>query len=179
MSSLFSGIGQAKAPSNSNYLRDGGYWVQVIKCQVKPDRKHVPMFVMDARIIKVLTPGAHQVGEEACHLVKSNSDYFLPEIKGILMAATGMAQDEISEELCSQAVGDDNPLSMVVLEYQGVEIEPKDSTPDNHKVFTRRFYKRSVPFAELNEGLDDETKARFFGASFDWAGAIKAEAGDA
>lgn len=176
--SLFSGIQAAKPVANANYLSHGSYWLQIQSCKIKPDRKQVPMFVMDAKILRKFgAEGAHDVGEEACHLVKRDSDYWLSEIKGIIMAATGLAEDQVTEAVCEQAIQPDQPLAGIVLEYQGTQVETKASTPEDPKYFTKRFYKRVVSYKELAEGLDEAAKVRFFGATFDWKAAIAAEAG--
>lgn len=177
---IFSGIGSAKLPTKSTYLGKGRYWIQVMRCKINTNRKHIQQFVMEARIIRVLSDAevsAHRAGDEATHLVQVSSDYFLGEVKGIIMAAAGVDESDVTEGMCEEVVGEDQPLKGFVLEYNGVEIESKDSTPEKPKLFTRRYYNGRVSAREISETLTDEEKAKYFGASFDWAAQIAEEEG--
>lgn len=176
--SLFSGIGAAKTNKNANYLGEGRYWLQIMKCVIKPDRSGINMFIMETRVIRKDGEGKHSVGEEACHLVKQGDDYFLIDIKSIVLAATGLAEDSMTEQdlinLCDEVVSDAQPLATFVLDYQGTMKETKASTPENPKMFCSKFYKRCVPFSEIHAGLDEEARVKYFGEAFDWETACAA-----
>lgn len=171
---IFDKIGEASAPANTNYLGEGRYLLRIDACKIKEDRNGVDMFVMETTIVNVIQAGDHREGEEASHLVKRTSDYFLPEIKGIAIAVTGATADQITPEVCEEIVSDDQPFAGLVLEYVGSQVETKNSTPENPRHVTRRFYKRAVPFGELFQTLSEDQRSRYF-PSLDWEAAIKAE----
>jgi len=167
---LFSGVGEAKANFGANYEREGHYYMFIRRIKRDCTRKGVEFVAVEKVCLKVINsegiPEAHRVGEHLSHLLMSDKDSFLGNIKAMISSIMGVSPDMVDEEACELVVSDDQPLSCRVVEMQNklIRTRPKPNAPQGTP-FTLISYKRtltpdeiiaSIPVEDLEQHLSKQ-----------------------
>jgi hypothetical protein len=130
----YAGVKDAPAPSamgDWNYMRAGKYLVRVDRVKEFFNRTGIFCWAMEGTILHVFDSHqetGHTVGEVVTHYVESTSDYFLKDIKGLIVAALKCNPAEIDEDDCLDTADEEQPLAGFVLPYHG---HPKVSQKGN------------------------------------------------
>lgn len=157
---MFSGIGNAKALLESEYIKPGTYWLRIDRNKIDKNRKGLVFAAIEMTVVRVLDDlngTGHRIGNSVTHLVMQANDYFLSEIKSFIGNVMGIQPEQISEDHANLVFGPDQPLAGTV-----VEMQARNVVTQAGKDFTRIVYKREVPAAEVLEALDKDTVVRFF-----------------
>lgn len=146
MSSIFSGIKDAKVSPEGNYFKHPSHvWVEVHGVKIVKKFTGEQFVAIEVKVVRVLdedTP--HKVGEDVTHLLKVSSPSFLGNFKGFVCAALGCEPDEVDQAAADRVTSDEQPLSGIVLEVTAREITTRAGNP-----FTKVTYKREVPPEEV------------------------------
>ena len=163
---LFSGVGSAKANFGANYEREGHYYMFIRAIKKDKNRNNVEFVAVEKVCLKVINVEGvaepHRVGEQLSHLLMSDKDPFLGNIKAMVSSVMGCNPDEVDEDACDVIVGDSQPMSCRVVEMQNKMImtKPKPGmqvgTP-----FTLVGYKRSLTADEVRAAIPMETLQQF------------------
>jgi hypothetical protein len=151
---IFSGISAVKARVAANYMRPGRYWLRINRLKLDSNRKNVPFLAIEMQVCRVLDNDngqGHKVGEDVTHMLMTDNEMFMPNIKAALARILDVPSETITEEECIAVAGDDQPLANTVVEILATEIQTRAGNP-----FTQVDYKREVPIEEVAAGLDDE-----------------------
>ena len=164
--SVFSGVGEAKANFGANYEREGHYYMFIRRIKLDKTRKGVEFVAVEKVCLKCINvegvPDPHRVGEQLSHLLMSDKDPFLGNIKAMISNIMGVNSDEVDEEACDLVVGDDQPLSCRVVEMQNkmIRTKPKPNARDGTP-FTLVSYKRTLTADEVLAAIEPEVLQQF------------------
>ena len=173
MGGLFKGLGAASANGKGKYYSNEGlYLMRVDAVKGKADRTKIPMVVNEATVVKVLETvqdeEPHRVGETLSTVSKQNSDYFLSDVKGMIMGLFNLdpdvqMSDEEWEEVADQLIDEEAQpaagLPVIVKVFKTTTKQDKEIALVN--------WIRSPDWAELFDMLDEDERNRFF-PNLDW-----------
>lgn len=125
MTSPFKGITNHTAARDSEYMRAGRYLVHLNAFKTGSNRQNIPNFVFETTVVAVLDDtncvrdpkGPHAIGHKASWVLSTKMDSCFPNLKGALMAATGVQEEAITEEFCEQLTGSAQPLRGMYFEF--------------------------------------------------------------
>lgn len=125
MTSAFKGIGSHSAARDSEYFRAGRYLVCLQAFKTGQNRQNIPNFAFETAVAAVLDDsasardpkGAHAPGHKASWVLSTKLDSCFPNLKGAIMAATGVAEEAITEEFCEQLTSSAQPLAGMYFEF--------------------------------------------------------------
>lgn len=151
MSKLFGKIKDAKVTTQSEFLKEGTYWVHISKVKEDETRNFDPFFAVEGKVVNVIDGGNeekdnHFVGEEVSEFRSAKSDYFGQDVKRTVSAIMGRDPADITEEIYNKIIGDTQPAKGIVVEYY---IKNKALKNDATKFFSNVTCRRMVPKEEL------------------------------
>jgi len=159
-SGVFSGVGQAKPPMQSNYCSVGQYLAQIVKAHVKQNRKREPGAIVEMRICHVLDNAqgrGHLVGDDVTWYCKVSNEYFLGEARMLVANSVGAPFESIDEATCNRVFSDENPLAGCFVEWKGSEVPTKAGG-----LFTKIKFIRNIPAVEIKQNMDPTVVVRMF-----------------
>lgn len=160
LSTMFSGIQQARAKMDANYERTGHYLERIDRVRVDISRKQETFIAIEKTIVFVMDDDdgkGHKKGEQITHMLMQKHDMFLPNVKAFIAASLSMEANQITEAEGMAVCGVDQPLTGTVLECQNKMIQTKAGHP-----FTAITYRRDVPASELLQSLPPNDQETFF-----------------
>lgn len=157
--SIFGGIAGTKASKDANYIRPGNYVLFIDRIKQDKNRQDVPFVAVETTVLAVLAKEtnddgvvvSHKAGESVTDMYMAGgkgAEMFLPNIKAMVMALVGCAEDDVDEEACKVMVSDAQPMAGIVAKVQAREITTKGGNP-----YTKVSYQgvlTSSEFGELN-----------------------------
>jgi|TARA_Y100000296_G_scaffold86150_1_gene124864 hypothetical protein len=158
---LFDGIKQAQATKSSSYIQPGQYLARIDKVKASESRNKIPNFIIEMTALHHIAAqdGSNGVGNKMTHIIsRKQEDYFLPNIKGFLACAVNVHEDEITEEVCIEACGEDQPLEGRVVEVHAQTI----ITQQTESAFTKVSYMKSFSYSEVASLLTEAEIKRFY-----------------
>ena len=144
---VFSGMKEAKPSFASNYEREGHYWNVIQQVKLDQNRSRVTFVAFEKVCIRSLDPDApkpHKPGDEMAHLLMSDKDSFLGNMKSAIGGITGMDPNDVGEKEALSVCADDQPMAGMIIENQNRQIMTKAKKP-----FTLINYIREVPASEV------------------------------
>lgn len=160
LNTMFTGIRDAKAQLDANYLRPGIYWCRIDQIKVDISRKQEAFVAIEQTVIHILDDDdgkGHKKAESVTHMLMPKHDLFLANMKGFIAGALSMDVDAITETEAMSVCGVDQPLTGTVVECRNRQIQTKKNTP-----FTLIKYVREVPASELMQALPPIDQEDFF-----------------
>lgn len=160
LNTMFTGIKDAKAQMDANYMRPGIYWSRINRVKVDVSRKQEAFVAIEMTAIHIIDDDdgkGHKLGEDVTHMLMPKHDMFLPNMKGFIAGALSMAIDDITEVEAMSVCGADQPLAGTVVECRNRTIITKEGRP-----FTVVKYVREVPASELLQALPPIDQENFF-----------------
>lgn len=114
---LFSGIADEKVGWDGEYLGAGQYLIRIDEVKYNDGRKN-ESFIISGTVVHVYRDAngkllgedgfsGHKPGNSVSQVCVRSSDYFLKDVKKFIMAATGTAAEEVTEEDTLEMVGFD------------------------------------------------------------------------
>lgn len=164
LASMFKGIDNANPQQSSDYFRGGRYLAQVNKFKVHKNDEDLIHYIFEMTILKVLDPseaakepgGPHGVGHEVSWVMAKHKKPTMPNLKGVLMAITGVPKEEVDMKFCAALASSSQPLAGMVVEWANKVITTKGAG----KPFTRVSAKRTWSAEEVIEAVGQETLDR-------------------
>lgn len=106
---LFATISDVKSKSTSRKFTPGDYKVevQILKTHASQKERGIHFLIMEGTVVESVGPEAQPVGSTVGHAIKLSSEPAWQDAKALLAAVLGIDPDEISEELCDEAVAQD------------------------------------------------------------------------
>lgn len=180
--SKYASVSGATVSRRANYIRPGRYLVRVDRFEEGQNRKKQDFVVSQMTVVNVsetAVPGRdydrdrdlplHSVGEEISDLMMVANIAFEQRVKGFVMAAGDLTQEDFDEEeyegaLIDAAVAEDQPLAGYTVEVLAEQIVKQGASEpySNDDVYTRCTYIRRVPASELAEHLGEKDLTRFY-----------------
>ena len=158
---LFKNFKTAKPMLDSDYIKPGHYWTVIDRVKYGQNRASVDFIAIEMTVLRVLDNAG---GLSSCvHgattrlISKAQIDYFDREYRTFLSKVMEVPFEDITEEDATMVLGDDQPLSGLVVEVKGVSVKTK-----KEKDFTRCMFVRTVPASEVLGTLDPEIVKRYF-----------------
>jgi len=155
---IFDGIAEAKAGGEyGDYERGGHYLQRIDALKTGKSRKGAGFFVVEKTIIHVFDDDdgkGHRIGEEVSHMIMVG-DYFLRDIKRLVVTILECDDDEISPAQMEALCAGDQPLAGMIVECKNRMVKTKAD-----KDFTKIKYVGSWTPEEAAEVLDAELLAR-------------------
>ena len=149
---VFAGVGQATPSLSATYCGVGRYQSQIIKVFLKDTRKSGNMAFVEMRVCNVLDDAegrGHRVNDDVTWCIKTNSDFFLSEVRSFVAGSIGADFDAVDEDTVTRVFSDENPLSGCFVEWTG-----KDVTTKTNNLFTKIKFVRNVSPTEIKESMD-------------------------
>jgi hypothetical protein len=167
MGSLFDGIKEAKASRGANYVRAGNYLVVINRVKLDVNRKKTAFVAIEMRNLVTLSESPddkpHRPGERMSHLLMSDKDSFLGNLKAFISNVMGSPEDEVTEADCEAVTGESQPLAGMIVELQNKVIETKEKKPFTLVNYVRALepdeVKSLIPQEVLDKFLTDEERA--------------------
>jgi len=157
---LFSGVGNAKANFGANYEREGHYLMFIRRIKRDKTRKDIEFVAVEKVCMGILNIEGikfpHRIGEQLSHLLMSDKDPFLGNMKAMIANIMGAGPEEVNEEACDRIVGDDQPMSCRIVECQNRVIQTKKGDD-----FTLINYRRTLSVDEIKAAIPIETLTKF------------------
>lgn len=162
MPSIFSNIKNVKGSRDANYVKPGNGLFKIDRVKMDKSRKGDEFIAIEMTCLATTerfyshpTTGAaitetehlqfpadkrgkllsHSSGESVTHLLMLKQDLALPNFKSFIKAASGIPEEQITEEVCLAAVGEAQTLSCLVL-----EINARETLTQKNKPYTRVNY---------------------------------------
>jgi len=160
LNTMFTGIRDAKAQMDANYMRPGIYWSRIDRVRVDISRKQEAFVAIEQTVIHILDDDdakGHKKGENVTHMLMPKHDLFLSNMKGFIAGALSMNVDDITETEAMSCCGVEQPLTGTVIECRNRQIQTKAGNP-----FTVIKYEREVPASELLQVLPPIDQENFF-----------------
>lgn len=171
--SIFDGIDTARPSMQSNYLKDGTYYVLIRECIKKLNAARRPMVIFGMTVCGVIstdpTVPSLKLGEECSHILMADNQSFLGNMKAAILGIFGYTEDQVQphewKPLCEQMTGQDQPVAGKIVEIVVKTIMTRGAPGKPPHPFTTVSYKREVLPSELGAMPEmDETLAdRIFG----------------
>ena len=162
LNGIFTGMEQAKAHLGVIYCRSGRYWGVIRKCKLDKNRKMIIYAAVEQSIVRVLDSAqglGHRQGEEVTFYTSRDKDYFLSDIKSFICGVSGEPEESITQAVCEQVFGPQNPFQYMTVEWSGQDITTKQGTS-----FTRITWHREVPAAEVLQTLTPQELNMYYPA---------------
>lgn len=163
---IFSGIESVEVYERTVYCGPGRYLARIDRVTQGINRKKAFYVAIEMTIVHVFSDGGgqgHRVGDAVTRYIGA-SDYFLKDVKAFISKALDVDPSQIDEDDCITVVSDEQPLAGVVVEWEGVQKPAKKQEPGQPmKFFTNVFFKGRWEPEDVENLLDAETFARFFG----------------
>jgi len=133
---IFNGIGGVKSSQDSNYIRpcEGVFQINSVKHVVSQTNKSLVIIELTA----VHVDGGHKPGEEVSHILNTAHMSWMANFKNFLTAALDCSDEEVTEEVCEQILGN-NALAGEYVKLVARDVETKSGNP-----FTKVIYKGNV-----------------------------------
>ncbi len=162
---LFSGIAEAKASFDANYMRTGVYWAKINKLKKDKGFKKREYMAVELVVVKIIENDggkSHKEGEEVSVVFMEGTTGNEGRMKAFVVNVVGCKPEEVTEERCMTLCSDKQPLAGTV-----VEIVARPVTTKAGKAITGVTFKREVPAKEvLAAKLRPDIKDRFFPNNF-------------
>jgi len=168
---LFDKIGEAKAKQDGDYMEAGNYLMRIDRVKQDQNRQKQDLVAVEMTVLKVLGTEegkkAHKPGESVTRIFPDygkSKDYFLPEVKAFICAATGCDETEVNGAAVEAIVDPKTqPLAGTI-----VEVHNKTKLTQQGEPRVRTSFKRSVSFTAILKkvpaegGLLDENEIKRF-----------------
>jgi hypothetical protein len=158
LASMFSGISNARASIDSNYLRSGTYWMRCDRCKVDRNRKGIVFCAVEMTTVRVIDNAqglGHSLGEQVSWYIDMNSDYFLSEVRTFVANIAGADVSQVTEAESQHVFGDQQPFAGLCIEVSARQVNTKRNT-----TFTKVSFRRSVPPVEVVASLPPDIVQR-------------------
>jgi len=156
---IFDGIEKARASKGGNYERAGRYYEYVRRVKLDKNRKGIEFIAVEKVVLQVIAldpvEEPHGVGEQITHLLMSDKDSFLGNVKAMIGAMFGEDADAVSAADAEMVVSDTQPAAGLVIEVNNRQITTKAGQP-----FTLVNYVRALSPEEVFQLISPENLER-------------------
>jgi hypothetical protein len=155
---VFDNIEMAKASRGGNYERAGRYYEYVRRVKLDTNRKKIEFIAVEKVILHVIAadPAAepHSVGEQVTHLLMSDKDSFLGNVKSMIAGLFNEDPDAVTAADAEMVVSDQQPAAGLVIEVNNRVITTKAEKPFTLVNYTRSLTPEEVFQLIPRENLD-------------------------
>lgn len=152
---IFDNIENARASRGSNYERAGRYYEYIRRIKLDKNRKGVDFIAVEKVVLQVIAPDPseepHSVGEQIAHLLMSDKDSFLGNVKAMIGALFNEDPEAVTAEDAEMVVSDKQPAAGLVIEVNNRQITTKQGQP-----FTLVNYVRALEPEEVFQLISPE-----------------------
>lgn len=161
----FAGINKIGAARDTEYFRAGRYLTYIRAFKEFKNRKGIEKAAFEMTIVAVLDAshaakepkGPHDVGHKVSWLYDPMRDAAGPDFKLAVMVITGVPEDQVTPEFCSQLASQANPLEGYFVEWENTVIQTKAGNPFTVIKARRRWSKADV-LAKIPKAVLDSLK---------------------
>lgn len=136
---MFEGVGSAKANFGANYERPGHYLMFIRRVKKDKTRKGIKFVAVEKVCLHYFSvdeeENPHTVGEQCSHLLMTDKDSFLGNLKAMISNCFGKPPEAVTPKVCDLVVSDKQPMSCRVVEM------------DNRLIITKE---KKLPFTQIN-----------------------------
>lgn len=175
LDTLFTGVEEAKASTDSNYVRAGHYLARIDRVKADKTRPPAmrPFVAVEMSCLHAFADGElslqhngeewvgvnkwHRPGEGFTDMKMADQDPFLGNMKALIAGVMGVDPNQVTEQDCKDVCKADQPLAGMV-----IEIRARDIVTKNGKPFTKVTYVREYPAETLQDVLSEDILNAFF-----------------
>lgn len=158
---MFEGVGSAKANFGANYERPGHYLMFIRRVKKDKTRKGVKFVAVEKVCLHHFSvdeeENPHVVGEQLSHLLMTDKDSFLGNLKAMIANTFGKPPEAVTPKVCDLVVSDKQPMSCRVVEMDNRLI----ITKEKKQPFTQVNYRRTLTPDEIKAVVSQEVLEQF------------------
>lgn len=106
---IFKGINEVEGTNTNRKFTPGEYTIQVNKLFLKDSGKErgIKFLILEGEVLESRGDEALEPGKQVSQAIKMVSDPAFRNAKNMIAACLGISDDEVTEELCDEAVAND------------------------------------------------------------------------